>query len=365
MSSNIDVMYRLIWNTNGWRAPSGGFIEADYTWGSQHGFSHEEWCFQTKDALDGYVYTYVFSRPAKVAETKDKFRVVFYSISPEGKWYLVGEYAEAEIATKADISKLDKYFESEGIYDERTDQVLPLTVEKTNFQGHDFTKMNLARRRKIVRKDLKDAVLSGAYVLKCPVEKVIPYPGGMPIETSLHRELLSRGKQYIFPFYPSDSIKATSPLESKKAKRKVRLDEGTYWRLSPQNQSKILKRHNRLSNKLVDWLEKQNYRHPMQEEMESLYRVDVEFFAGKELCRAELKICGSGKPLWSIREAIGQLLQYNLYGNREPAKYWFIVLDVKPDQWDFDFIKSLRTSYTLPIWLGWEVKGGFEFEWMP
>ncbi len=126
-----------------------------------------------------------------------------------------------------------------------------------------------------------------------------------------------------------------------------------------------MKKHNELSNKLVDWLAIHNYKHLLQEEMDSLYRVDVEFMAEKELCRAELKICGSGKPLWSIREAIGQLLQYNLYGNREPAKYWFIVLDEKPDQWDFDFLESLRKSYQLPIWLGWEVKDELEFEWMP
>ena len=116
-----------------------------------------------------------------------------------------------------------------------------------------------------------------------------------------------------------------------------------------------------MSNQFSDWLKQQGYKKVNQEKN----RVDVEFRSGSDLCRAELKICGEGKPLWSIREAVGQLLEYNFYGNREPAQHWFIVLDEKPHPWDVDFIKTLRNNYHLPIWLGWQEDDSFSLEKNP
>ena len=150
-------------------------------------------------------------------------------------------------------------------------------------------------------------------------------------------------------------------MGKKRAKKKVRLDEGTYWRLPSSEKRRVWKLHNILSNQFSDWLKKQGYKDVVQEEN----RVDVEFKSGNNLCRAELKICGGGKPLWSIREAIGQLLQYNLYGNRNTAEYWFIVLDEKPHSWDLEFIKTLRDNYQLPIWLGWQDGSEFSLEKNP
>ena len=362
MSDRIDVMYRLIWNMNGWRAPSGEFLEAEYTWGSQNGFGHEEWNFQRRHAVDDYVFGYVFARPARIADKLPKFRVVFYSKPPDGQWLLVGEYSEAEVVTKNDIARMDQYFEDNSIYDERAEQLVPLTLDRTEFLGrHDFTKLGLSRRRKIIRSELKGSVTNGFYLLKCPVHGVIPYPGGIPAKPKLLKQLLSRGKQYIYPFYPSKSVRAPPIMRDTTSKAIVQLNEGSYWRLSSPTRRRVLKRHNIMSNRFADWLKTQTYQGVSQENN----RVDVEFRSGEDLCRAELKICGDGKPLWSIREAVGQLLQYNLYGNRQPAKHWFIVLDEKPDPWDFDFIEALRENYDMPIWLGWQENGNFKLEKMP
>ena len=361
MSNKIDVMYRLIWNTNGWRAPSGDFYEDKDTWGSKQGFGHEEWNFQIKDAVDDYVFAYVYARPARVAEIKTKFRVVFYSIAPDGKWYLIGEYSKAEVSTSNDSIKLDQHFEDNRIYDERTDQLISITSDRESFLGHNFTKLGLSRRRKIIRENLKDSILNEEYILKCPVNEVNPYPGGIPAESNLLKELLLRGKQYTRPFYPTPLTNTSSPTKSKGAKKKVLLDEGSYWRLSPKKKHLVWKRHNLMSNNFAKWLKQEGYKKVNQE----ANRVDVEFSTGPELCRAELKICGEGKPLWSIREAVGQLFEYNLYGNRKPAQNWFIILDEKPHQWDFEFIETMRNNYNIPIWLGWQDGNSFSLEKNP
>ncbi|MGV9170698.1 MAG: hypothetical protein ACOC38_12250 [Promethearchaeia archaeon] len=361
MSNEIDVMYRLIWNTNGWRAPSGQFEEAEDTFGSKHGYGHEEWNFRKEDAVDGYVYGYVRKRPARLLEKKSKFRIVFYSINPSSDWFLVGEYAEAEIIDENDPIKVDKYFEQNGIYDKRTNHLIPITSEFQNFDGHDFTKLRLSKRKEIIRNDLKTAIQNGDYILKCPVDKVEAYPGAIPIESPLLDELYRGGTRYGIPFYPSSSIETEPTVQAQSAKQDARLVEGSYWRLSPKKRREIEMKHNSMSNEFANWLKEQGYTSVRQEKD----RVDTEFESGDNLCRAELKICGDGKPLWSIREAIGQLLEYNLYGHRSPADYWFIVLNEKPHKWDFDFVETMRDSYDLPVWLGWQEDHKFSLEKSP
>jgi hypothetical protein len=360
MVQKYNVMYRLIWNTNGWREPSGEFSEHPTTFGSESGFGHEEWNLQKSHAVDGYVFGYVYARPARLVGKKAKFRVGFYSKSPRGDWLLVGEYQEAEIATTSDAKRVDNNFEQHGIYDERVEQLLPLTIDSTKFPGnHDFTKLSLSKRRNIIRSELKGSICKGDYILKCPADKVVGYPGGVVVKGDALIELQRAGIRYTNPFYPSTTVQV--PSGTKSSKRDVKLDEGSYWREPVSRRRRILKRHNIMSNKFVDWLRGRGYTSVSQEDN----RVDVEFRSGSKLCRAELKICGEGKPLWSIREAIGQLLQYNLYGNRVQADEWFIILDEMPHQWDLDFIKTLREVHSLPIWLGWQKMDDFILEQLP
>jgi hypothetical protein len=59
---------------------------------------------------------------------------------------------------------------------------------------------------------------------------------------------------------------------------------------------------------------------------------------------------------------MGQLLEYNYYGDRQPADRWLIILDQGPSARDKQYISKLRTVLKLPLALGWEAQGGFEFD---
>ena len=91
-------------------------------------------------------------------------------------------------------------------------------------------------------------------------------------------------------------------------------------------------------------------------------RVDVEFTEGGALCRAELKVCDGVGTTKGIREAIGQLFEYNHYGIRVPAAKWFIVLDREPDAEDRRYIHSLRSARSLPLVLAWRSTQGFALD---
>jgi hypothetical protein len=85
----------------------------------------------------------------------------------------------------------------------------------------------------------------------------------------------------------------------------------------------------------------------------------VEFRDGRSLCRAELKACYGMTTTLAIREAWGQLLEYNYYGWRSPAHRWFIVLDSPPSEQDMKYVRTLASKKLLPLFLCWKSRDEF------
>jgi hypothetical protein len=88
-------------------------------------------------------------------------------------------------------------------------------------------------------------------------------------------------------------------------------------------------------------------------------RVDVEFKDRQLRCRAELKVCYGMATTMAIREAMGQLLEYNYYDWRTPADRWCIVLDQEPSDEDVKYIGTLSNKKRLPLVLCWKSRDGF------
>ncbi len=63
----------------------------------------------------------------------------------------------------------------------------------------------------------------------------------------------------------------------------------------------------------------------------------------------------------AIREALGQLLEYNYYPGRDKKKEWMIVLDQTPSKKDQDYIKTLIEEIDLPLRVGWQTENSFVF----
>ena len=74
----------------------------------------------------------------------------------------------------------------------------------------------------------------------------------------------------------------------------------------------------------------------------------------------EHKVCGGVGTTKALREALGQLLEYNYYGGRKRADRWYIVLDTEPSAADRDYIRTLQSELRLPpLVLCWPQGKGF------
>lgn len=96
----IFLTQRLARNDMHWMRPTpfrlGRGGEGDYV--KRYGFGHEDWNFNTQLAIDGYVYGYMYYRPApdKVSET---FNFAFLTWDTS-RWHVVGFYREAEFVAE-------------------------------------------------------------------------------------------------------------------------------------------------------------------------------------------------------------------------------------------------------------------------
>lgn len=136
------------------------------------------------------------------------------------------------------------------------------------------------------------------------------------------------------------------------------LREDAYYREIPARLKFIIPRHRKLSNDFRTWLKEEFQVDAVQEQA----YIDILFSLKKETVLAELKTCFGVGTTKSIREALGQLLEYNHYPGRKPTDAWLIVLDDVPSDDDRDFIDCLRKDRLLPVTVGWQSKsGGFSF----
>src|SRR5260370_20841509 len=150
----ISVVQRMCWNTNGWERPSGERCEGGDP--AKMGYGHEEWNFCTDDALNGYVFGFLYWQPRKNLR-HEHFDILFWSRQPSTKqWLLVGEYRDASLATKDELQELHAFYKKQGIYKSR--------------QGEALGKVDGADQRKHIREDIPK---SARYLrFKCPVAKV-------------------------------------------------------------------------------------------------------------------------------------------------------------------------------------------------
>ncbi len=133
--------------------------------------------------------------------------------------------------------------------------------------------------------------------------------------------------------------------------------ETAYPGATPATIRLILPKHLILSKIFRSWLVKQ---HSIRGKPE-LRQIDLQFKIGQKPAMAEFKIAYDGNTKAAVREALGQILEYNHYPPREAKQEWFLVLDQKPSITDRVFVESLRANWGCPIYLGWKRTAGFDF----
>lgn len=134
------------------------------------------------------------------------------------------------------------------------------------------------------------------------------------------------------------------------------LSEESYLRHTRASERNVERLHAALSNRFRHWV-MSRFATRVDQERDN---IDIKFESDGISHLAELKICYGGNTQAAIREAMGQLLEYNYYPPRSEAHCWWLVMDHHPARTDREYIDVLRTKYALPLTLAWSVGTDFE-----
>lgn len=339
MPKEFDAIHRICWNTREWERPSGSSNEGDFV--KENGFGYEEWNFQLADTWNGYIFPYMRKPPSRerFVQNEGKLSIGFYVIHPDnGEDLLVGIHHDVELIQEHEYSEIEQVFKEKGIYERRADELWDAIRQREK----------IIQTREGALNEINKMFNSGADIIrvKSPVDgvKIIQPPRVINLPNMKRFGIIYEDK-FPVPFYKSPTPPQTSALS-----------EDGYYRETKSNLHRIIPRHNELSNDFCRWLNGRKI-----SARQETNGIDILFDIGNVRCIAELKVVYGIGTTKAIREAMGQLLEYNYYPDREPREEWMVIIDQCPSGRDKRYIDMLRSEVKLPLRLGWQTDKGFEF----
>lgn len=183
------MLNRMCWNSNGWLQPSGTSRDNGYP--DEMGFGHEEWNFNTHDAVDGFVYGYLYYQPSLrvLAKSGSDFWIGFWSINSETREHiLVGVFPNATLPTEEDYTRVDEVFTTKGIYERRASELRAVVP-------------TLSASRAL--REMQNAVRQHWLSFKCPARDVVLLSEYVPIQEVIRNRTI--GAYFTHPTFISSS----------------------------------------------------------------------------------------------------------------------------------------------------------------
>lgn len=330
---------RITWNENDWVLPSGeigkskasGLHEADY------GYGGEEWLFDTSKIIDGYHYAFLEpinkQHQAFAGKVYDIHLYTIDSVSKSRYW--IGLIKNTEVLTKLQASFAKERYQRNGWLQQMKQQIEDIGGDTTGF----MTKKPLDIFN--IRFRIADLIREGY-----PIE--IPDGNAVLGYTRYAFTNFKPGMIEQEPIVPSHGFTfiATGDLTAEDL-----TDLPVKPRTAPPKPAENRYQHRKMSLKLTKLLKdthgtnKVTREHPagFGGKLIDIVRVDEDdrniFY--------ELKTYND--LMSSVREAIGQLLEYAVWTDQLRAKEWIIVTHLPLTDPVKTYLKHIRSTYTLPV----------------
>lgn len=328
---------RLCWNLNGWVMPSGaeGKSKDRNSHECQYGFGHEEWLLDVGKLIDGYHYAFLEPiRKAQNAFERKRYDVRLYSIDGvTRKRYMIGTIKNVEVIDSSTAVKIKQKYIALGWLDEMKQQLKTVGAKPGNLEtGGGIDIFNV--RFRPIEMHIKNAYQELGS--ENPLRGISRYV--------FARDRVGFSNNQIeedFQFQPRSSLKDTAKVILKMQKR-----------LREPVEIEISNLHAAISDALTkhfDRLKGWKNVTPEHRVNQGASRIDIVVKHGNDLIFYEIKTYNSLRT--SIREAIGQLLEYSHWTSHNRANRMIVVTQQHSDISDAKkYFKHLREKYGLPIY---------------
>lgn len=328
---------RITWNINGWTQPSGRIGKTkNETHEAVHGFGHEEWLFDGETVIDGYKYG--FLEPIHKAKDKhegEKYNITLFTRNAIDKiTYWVTTLENVEVLSRKEAENILKEYKRRGWFkkmkaDLKQEKLDPKSLDRwvkedssmlfnIKFDARQLSKLG----SDLVQVENDSEIPSFHYVL-------MSLPDGFRINIG---QKLRKG-------YSFDDTGSTESNLTEKGKRKA----------SARGDIELNYKHNEIQSKLMNYLQSKYGVNYVKRECEAYgsSRVDISHKTSTGIIFYEIKTYNN--PVNSIRNAIGQLLEYSLYPDKEEAEKIVIVSHVKLTQEVQEYFKHLKQFIKIPM----------------
>lgn len=327
---------RITWNTNGWIKPSGLSGKSNYSsFEKENGFGHEEWLFDGDKIIDGYKYG--FLEPIHKFRTKyenNLFDLLLYTRdSDSNKSYWVTTLKDVEVINSEESEKVLVHYKIEGWYDEMKSDLYNLSLDSKQLDTwiHEGVEQlfNVKFKASQINEIPNDLIL---------VENQDEIPSNRYLLMDLKNEITEKITEKIktnFSFDNSGSEEAE--LESKGKRKGNRKDIELEFK------------HNLLQKKFLQFLQNKYGRNTVKRECTAYgtSRIDITRKTNTGFVFYEIKTYNSLRS--SIREGLGQLLEYCLYPNVNEAESIVLVSHVEPSIELKEYLIHIKKFINLPF----------------
>jgi len=324
---------RITWNTNQWVKPSGlSGKSTNASHESEHGFGFEEWLFDGDKVIDGIKYG--FLEPIEMHRSKYEgkiFDLFLYTRNCKTKQsYWVTTLKNVEVLMPEEAEEVLNYYKKKGWYDEMKADLYNLNLDSNQIDTWALTIFNIK--------------FDASQISEVPIE-YIPVVNDNDIP-SLRYKLLNishdvqekyeKANKKGFSFETSGST--NSELESSGVRRSI------------QREIELELKHNMVQAKFLKYLQSKHGKSNVRRECKAFgaSRIDIvrKTKTGGYVFY-EIKTYNSLKS--SIREGIGQLLEYSLYPNVNQAEKIVLVSHVSPSEEIIQYLTNIKNFISLPF----------------
>lgn len=330
---NAVRLARIAYNTSNWMCLSGAYGKSTNTDNheTKYGYGYEEWLLDFGKLLDGYHYGFLEPvRTPQNAHQGKTFDVWLYTINSATKErFWVGSIRNLQVLLPDQIESAWSQYEVNGWLDEMRQQINGIDPAQHDFSGH-----------------IGEAVFN----VRFRPEDTTIYPEPIKVDTD---SPVMTYQRYVFVDAQGVSLPEVSQEEQFSF---IAGEHGAVGSITPSTydrQAKTIqmaKQHQELSRKLYKHLVNVHGSENVGTENRTLYNtaVDIVRRDGEDLYFYEIKTYSSLKK--SIREAIGQLLEYSYWATGQLAKELIIVTSLPADAETRSYMSNLRQTLNLLIW---------------
>lgn len=313
---------RICWNTNGWKYPSGteGKSLDRHSYERSNGFGHEEWLFDKSKEWNCYHYGFLQALKVDSGVHYGKhYDIWLYSIRNSGQRYIIGRIRNVICISKHESVDVYNYYKRKKWLMAMREQVKNVG---SNLQALDSASADMRFNCKFRFSD---------------VEKLDYFQEFSKSDTNIQTtrfKLLPKVSD--FTYCEVDNEEDEEHLKSTGVRKKVYKGETEY---EPY--------HNIIQNEIYLLL-RRSYKQEYRKVRIEKNWVDIEAKTHNDKYHYyEVK---TDSPKNSIRQALGQIMEYAYWPDVMKAEKLIVVSDGKPDNDTIRYLKHLRSHFRIPFY---------------